>query len=240
VYQQAPTAPEGNFFRRATFRYWRPMEPWPDGRERLDLDGRPVTVADAWRFLTIDPAASVRTSADWTVISAWALSVDGYLILLDRVRARVPEHDHFSMALPLMRTWGAGQVFIEKSWWSTTLVSDAHAAGVPVAPLAADTDKITRAIPAAGRLASGRVYWPAEAPWLDEWMDELAAFPRGAHDDQVDTFSSAARVVSGEYVPPGPAGAARADRSEAVIAAAHADATGDGHGGDLDLLHVPY
>jgi hypothetical protein len=81
---------EGNFFRRAAFRFWRPMAAWPgDGRERLDLEGRVVTLADCWRFGTVDVAASTKTSADYTVVSMWAVAPDGDLILLDRRRRQV-------------------------------------------------------------------------------------------------------------------------------------------------------
>jgi predicted phage terminase large subunit-like protein len=240
VYQQNPTAPEGNFFRRQAFRYWRPLPPWPDGRERIDCEGQPVTLADCWRFLTVDPAASTKTSADWTVASCWGLAPDGNLILLDRARDRVPDHDHFAMCRPLLDRWGAQQVYVEQSWWAKTLVQDATAAGVPVAPLTADTDKVTRAIPAAGRVHAGRVWFPAAADWLETWCDELAAFPQGSHDDQVDTLAYAARVITAEYVPPAPPPRRAPDQSEAAIAAAFHSATGDGQGGDLDIMGVPY
>jgi predicted phage terminase large subunit-like protein len=238
VYQQKPTAAEGNFFRRATFRYWRGMAAWPDSRARIDLEGQPVTLADTWRFATVDPAASTKTSADYTVVSVWAVSLSGDLILLDRVRARVPEHDHFGLVSPLRAKWGFDTVFVEQSWWATTLVSDARAAGVPVAPLKADTDKVTRAIPAAGRVHAGRVWFPAEVPWLDEWTDELAAFPQGTHDDQVDTLSYAARVLTAEWAPAAPVPRPGLSDADRAIAAAARSSTGDGQG--LDIMGVPY
>ena len=239
VYQQNPTAPEGNFFRRQAFRYWRPADPWQDGRERIGLEGVPVTLADCWRFLTMDPAASTRTSADWTVISAWALAPSGDLVLLDRVRDRISDHDHYAAAVPLIERWGAQQVYIERSWWAATFTHDATQAGVPVAPLVADTDKVTRAIPAAGRVHAGKVWFPAGAPWLDEWTDELAAFPQGAHDDQVDTLAYAARVVTAEFVAPQESRPVRPDPTERAIAAAASASTGDGHG-DLDIMSIGY
>jgi hypothetical protein len=36
------------------------------------------------------------------VISAWAHTIDGDLVLLDRVRARLGEEQHFAQALPLV------------------------------------------------------------------------------------------------------------------------------------------
>jgi predicted phage terminase large subunit-like protein len=240
IYQQKPTAAEGNTFRRAAFRYWRPTPPWADGRERLDLEAQPVTLVDCWRFITMDLAASMKTSADWTVASCWALAPGGDLILLDRARDRVEEHDHFGLAEPLITRWGVTQVYVESGWWSKTLVKDAINAGIPVAPLVADADKLTRAIPAAGRVHAGKVWFPAQAPWLDEWCDELAAFPSGTHDDQVDTLAYAARVISAEYVPPPPPPRPGVHPADRAIAEAYRSATGDGHGGDIDLMNTEW
>ncbi len=52
--------------------------------------------------------------------------------------------------------------------------------------------KVSRALVAAARLEGGTVYWPATAPWLDEWENELLLFPNSRHDDQVDTLAYAA------------------------------------------------
>lgn len=243
MYQQSPTAAEGNFFRRAAFRYWRPAPTWNDGRETIDCEGRIITLADAWIFATMDVAASTKTSADYTVVSAWAMSVEGDLILLDRAREQVAEHDHFSLFEPLRHRWGITQLFVERGFFASTMVTDARAAGVPVAEVVADTDKVTRAIPAAGRVHAGRVWFPAEAPWLDIWTDELASFPRSAHDDQVDTLSYAARVATAEWVPARTEprrGLSDYDRAVATAAAASGtDGWGSGNG-EVDLMNAQW
>jgi predicted phage terminase large subunit-like protein len=206
VFQQRPVAAEGNLFRRGSFRYWNAMPSDPSrhgtaGGQRVDLAGRSVFLDDCWRFATVDLAASTKRSADFTVAAAWAISPEGDLILLDRVRRRVIEEDHFELARPLISRWALASVFVEKSFISSTMVIDATKAGLPVEPVAADIDKVTRAIPATSRLKAGRVWFPAAASWLDEWCDELAAFPSGAHDDQVDCLAYAARVVAAHWLP---------------------------------------
>lgn len=249
IYQQRPTAPEGNFFRRAAFRYWRPTRPWDDGRERIECEGKLVTLADAWKFITVDVAASTKTSADFTVAACWAMSVEGELVLLDRVRARAAPGDHFALVKPLRVRWGADTVYVERGFFASTLVADARADGVPVAEVIADKDKVTRAIPAAGRLHAGRVWFPAETSgcpcgdcdrgvWLEEWCDELAAFDKGTHDDQVDVFSYAARVATADWARPRNAGRPAVPAVD-MVAAAHRAATGNGHR-ELDIMNTQW
>lgn len=251
IYQQNPAAPEGNFFRRATFRYWRTAPSWTDGRERIDLEGQLVTIADCWRFATVDIAASTKTSADYTVVGVWAVTMSGDLVLLDRRRAQVETHDHFAMLRPLDARWGITTAYVERQFFAATLIKDARAAGIPVAEVVADTDKITRAIPAAGRVHAGRVWFPAvtsgckcggcgkDGVWLDEWCDELASFPSGTHDDQVDIFSYAVRVQIADWTPAAPPQRPGVSDTERAIAMAHHASTGNGSH-DVDYLSEPW
>lgn len=249
IYGQKPVAPEGNFFRRASFRYWRPIDPWADGRERIRCEGTDVTLADCWMFITMDFAASTATTADFTVASLWCVTPAGDLILLDRRRGRVPDHEHFKLAEPLIARYPGAVVYVEKNWWSKTFVQAAVDAGVPVAPLTADTDKVTRAVPAAGLIHAGRVWFPAEASgcecgcldgkWLDEYCDELAIFPSGSNDDQVDTTSYAVRVKLHEWTPAKAPTLPGLSAFELSLSAAYSSATGNGHG-ELDIMNVPY
>jgi predicted phage terminase large subunit-like protein len=244
VYQQSPSAPEGNFFRRASFRYWRWAPPHPAGPLQIDCEGQIVILQDCWKFATVDVAASTKTGSDYTVCSVWCMSTAGDLILLDRERDRIPDHDHFKMVLRLRQQWGFDTCYIEKNWWSSTLVQDAVDAGVPVAPLTADVDKVTRAVPAAGRVHAGRVWFPAEVEWINVWCDELAIFPQGAHDDQVDTLSYAARIAVHDWTPaktPERPGISDADRAIAAATQAATGGTGwDSSGSEFNAFDVPY
>jgi predicted phage terminase large subunit-like protein len=243
VYAQNPVAAEGNLFRKADFRFWyttrgdRSRQEGLGGlRIRLGQESDEVRyVDDMRRFLTVDLAASTKTSADWTVAAVWGLTDDGLLILLDQDRQRLEEADHFGMIRPLSERWLAPEVYIEKGFIGSTLVIDATRAGLRVRPLTPDKDKVTRAIPATNRVRAGRVWLPAGAEWLGDWLSELAEFPAGENDDRVDTLAYAARVHAAHWLEPEvkPAEREQLRRPDAAQAAYIAD-VGTGHFPDLN------
>jgi predicted phage terminase large subunit-like protein len=207
IYMQTPVAAEGNLFHRADFRYWVGMgkdrsHHDPTGGMMIEVDGVRRYVGDMTRFITMDLAASVKTSADWTVAAVWGITLDGQLILLDRRRERIGESAHWQLLAPLCGKWACPDVYVERGFIGTTLVIDATKAGIRVQPLTPEADKITRAIPATNRVRAHTVFFPAEAEWLDEWCDEIAGFPSWAHDDQADVFSYAGRIASAHWTPP--------------------------------------
>jgi phage terminase large subunit-like protein len=59
---------------------------------------------------------------------------------------------------------------------------------IPVKP---EFDKETRMFIQCSKCESGRVLLPKHALWLADLELELFAFPRGKHDDQVDSISQA-------------------------------------------------
>jgi predicted phage terminase large subunit-like protein len=170
--------------------------------QRVDLGGRTVYLDDCWRFLAIDLAASVKTSADWTVAGAFAISPDGDLILLGSIRARIEEKNHWKIIKPLYDLMKADVVYVESRMFGTTLVKDASRAGVQVQELKADSDKITRAIPASVRMENGMIWLPTVDTMSDVgvWVNELISFPNASHDDCVDVIAYAARVVAAYWL----------------------------------------
>lgn len=245
LYQQRPAPAEGGLFKKASLRYWSPMPADSSrhgtaGGRRVDLGGRVVYLDDCWRFLTVDLAASTRTSADSTAVGVWAVSGDGDLILLDGVAAQVEEANHWGLVRPLRERWAADTVFVESRMFGTTLVYEAGRNGVPVQELKADTDKFTRALPASARAGQGRLWLPSAGEWVPDVVDQLVAFPNAAHDDWVDVVSYAARVIAAHWLPDPPAfrtGRVRTD--EGAIGDAFEAATGQ-HPNGTDYFAIQY
>lgn len=203
LFQQHPTSAEGGLFKRAEWRYWDQVES-PSGGVGLRLSHGTFDLRDCYRFITVDLASSTKTSADFTVAVAWAVTLDGDLVVLDRLRQRVNETGHFELVQSLRSRWlqQYDVVYVESRMFGTTMVYAAGRQGVPIRELQADTDKLTRAIPAADLVRQNRVWLPCAAPWLDEWLDEHADFPNTKHDDQVDNSGYAARVALAYWLPP--------------------------------------
>lgn len=63
-----------------------------------------------------------------------------------------------------------------------------------------DLDKVTRARAAAVRMELGSIYFREDVHWLPKSEDELVAFDKGTHDDQVDVTSYAARCLVETFV----------------------------------------
>ena len=54
-----------------------------------------------------------------------------------------------------------------------------------------------------GTIENGLVYLPEKAEWLESYLQELRVFPKGKHDDQVDSTSQALDWVKQRYMGPG-------------------------------------
>lgn len=66
---------------------------------------------------------------------------------------------------------------------------------VSVIPVKPSTDKVMRAQLPAGRAKAGFVYADTSAPWWSGFLQELLAFPKGGHDDQVDALSGVVQLA---------------------------------------------
>ena len=211
LYQQEPTAESGDLFERAWFRYFTTLR-----NEREQITGVELSLAGVddegnakikrWPieklrfFQTVDPAASESNRADYFVDSTFAVTPDEEILVWDVLRDRIPGPRQVSV---LRSTWerhgGAakvGCIGVETVAFQLTLFQSARANGLPVIEVPVDRDKISRAQIPATRCATECMFFRANASWLDEFERELLEFPNGTHDDQVDTLSAAAYMVT--------------------------------------------
>ena len=196
LYQGRPTAQAGGLFRASSFRRFRDA-----GGAWILMDGdgeRAIDRASCVVFQTCDVAGSRKASADFFVLATFALAPGGELLLLDVLRERLEGPDQPALMRRKWAEWRPALVGVESANMGLGLYQQLVRDGLPVLELRPETDKWTRALPAAARYEAGAVWHREGAPWLPELEDELLSFPNGAHDDQVDAISYAVSLqVSG-------------------------------------------
>jgi len=66
-----------------------------------------------------------------------------------------------------------------------------YASALPIIGVKVDRDKSSRARAVTGLIEAGKVFLPELAPWLNDYVDEMAGFPTAKHDDAVDSTTQA-------------------------------------------------
>jgi len=199
LYQQKPAPAAGNKFKRAWFRYFEIADDFvvlhtPGEEEEL----KRIPLNRCWCFQTCDPAASTKTSADYFVLATWLVTPHKELLLRDVIRMRLEGPDQPKLFEQGYKRWRPRLQGVETKNMGLTLFQTLRRKGLPVIDLKAETDKETRALPVMARMEAGTVYFLKNAPWLDEYENELLMFPNGEHDDQVDVTSYAGIVIAGK------------------------------------------
>ena len=186
----------GGRFQRDWFRRYR----WRGDYLCLDGADRQYLLSECRRFGTADVAASIKTSADYTVISSWAITPLNELVWLDCHRGKwevpdiVPQmqevYDRWNLACLAVEGGGTQQGVYQLARRTRMVVKEVTPEG---------KDKLERATRAIVLFESGRVYLPAAAAWLADAEAELVRFTgdpkQDAHDDVVDTVSYAAKLL---------------------------------------------
>lgn len=152
------------------------------------FDQRPYPHHIQGIFQSWDTAYETSGQNDFSVCSTWALC-DKKFYLLDVFRARLAFPDLEQAVHKLRNRWKADLVLVEAAGSGISLFQ--NISRVPgtywiktVKPIGSKQD---RASMQSSKFARGMVYVPADAPWLRAFEDELASFPQGKHDDQVDS-----------------------------------------------------
>lgn len=184
LYQQRPAPEEGNFFKREWIRWYDKMP----ARETLQFYGASdYAVTDDGGDYTVHGVAGIDPNDDMYLVDWWRKQTD--------TEAWIEQFCYLVKNWKPLE-WGeeAGQIakglgpFISKRQRETN-------AYVWRKPFPSVADKPTRAQSFRGRMAQGKVYFPRNAPWVSDLVNELMVFPVGKNDDQVDVCSLFGRML---------------------------------------------
>ncbi len=106
------------------------------------------------------------------------------------MRKRFEYPDLKRRIIALAERYETDTVLIEDAGSGTHLIQELHHEG-NLRPIAIKPkgDKLTRMEAHTATLEAGYVHLPEAAAWLADFQTEMLLFPRGSHDDQVDSVS---------------------------------------------------
>lgn len=157
-------------------------------------------------ILAADPAASEKTSADYSAAVVLAIMGSGeeqrvYVRHVYRKQVAIPRF--VDDLISLQHTYGNTSINIESVGGFKAIPQMLRALNenLRIKEITPVGDKFTRAQPAAAAWNAGRILVPSNSPpWLAGFLEEIAQFTgvKDAHDDQVDALAHAWNSLGGE------------------------------------------
>ena len=197
--QQRPSPAGGGILKRHWFRFWQPAgQNLPPVIVRLpDGTQQSVMPVDVYRIDEViqswDCAFKDLATSDYVVGQVWARLGAAHL-LLDQVRARMDYPSTVKAVVELSGKWPMCIAKLIEDKANGSAVIQMLSGSIPgLLPVNPEGGKVARAAAVSPLIEAGNVYLPHPqyAHWVADFIEECAAFPNGAHDDQVDAMTQA-------------------------------------------------
>lgn len=176
-YQQCPVPLEGEIIKWDWFRFYGELPV----RETSDR------IIQSW-----DTASKAEEISDFSVCTTW-LTQGNHYYLLDVLRERLTYPDLKRRVIDQACRFNVDTIVIEDKGSGMSLIQDLERENIADVPnpiaFTPETDKVTRMHAQSAKIEAGHVHLPRRAEWLEDFRTELLQFPKGRHDDQVDSLS---------------------------------------------------
>ena len=175
-YQQSPSPLGGGMIKTEWFKIYAPAE-LP---KEFDLV-----------FQSLDTANKSTELSDYSVCTTWGV-LNGHLYLLHVMRIRLDYPDLRRTVKQQAQLYEAKIILVEDKASGTQLIQDLVADGVHgITRYEPKIEKVMRMHSVSSTIENGFVHIPMQADWLAQYLHEMASFPKGKYDDQVDSTSQA-------------------------------------------------
>ncbi len=171
-YQQSPAPLGGGMVKEDWFKRYAANQR-PESFDRIE---------QSW-----DTANKATELSDFSVCTTWGVKGKD-LFLLGVFRRRL-EYPALKRAVREQQNlFDANEVLIEDKASGTQLIQELIADGCHgVTRYQPECEKVMRLHAQTGMIENGFVHIPETAPWLAQYLHEMTVFPKGKHDDQVDS-----------------------------------------------------
>lgn len=186
-HQQAPAPPEGIIFKRAWFRRWhRAGEFVPVGVESRLLPERFDEM-----LISVDASFKDTDGSDNVAMGVWGrVGIDKFLVT--QVCRRMDFPETLKTLVDLMNAYPrARPKLIEDKANGPAVISVLKKEVSGIVAVNPEGGKESRAHAVSPQVEAGEVYVPLHADWVNDYLEEMATFPKALHDDQVDQTTQA-------------------------------------------------
>lgn len=196
-HQQRPAPAGGIMFMKEWWRFWKPDGTGEQHRRPkgcYDGPARPLPADFDQVIISVDANFKNKSDADPVSIQAWgAAGPDRFLLhivnaplgFVGAVKAIV------SMIEILEKSYTVRAVIIETAANGDAIVETLKEKISSVIGVKPEGGKEARAWASQPMIQGGNCYLQDGMPGLDEYVEEFATFPRGRHDDRVDSWGQA-------------------------------------------------
>ena len=173
IFQGRPSVQGGNIFKRDWFKFY------------TDLPTMYQTI------ISVDAAFKDTKTSDFVAIGVWGKS-GANVYLLDLINERMD----FVRTLEVIRLMKkkyaeANMVLIEDKANGSAIISTLRQEIMGIVPVEPLGSKESRAYAIQPFVMAGNVWLPKNAPWVEEYLDQMMRFPKSSKDDMVDMTTQA-------------------------------------------------
>jgi len=186
-FQQSPSPEGGGMIKKEWFKTYTP-ESCPETFDYI--------------FQSWDTASKVSELNDYSVCTTWGRKKK-HLYLLHVYRKKVDYPTLKRAVFEQAQAWSATTIVIEDTSSGTQLIQELKLEcryNIQSYRPRPGEDKVMRMFECCNPIENGFVYLPEKAAWLEGYLAELTIFPRGKHDDQVDSTSQALDWIKRIYL----------------------------------------
>ena len=179
LYQQRPSAMEGNLIKRSWLKYYKQR---PSFEETC---------------IVADLTFKKGEFSDYAVVEAWG-RVGSNVFLIDQIRARMNFPEQLSAIIEMKNRFSQSAIYIEEAANGAAVIQTLRDQIMGIIPVKPRTSKEARLQAVAHVFEAENVHYPDPSlfPWVDVNLEELATFPNATNDDTVDTATMAISQLS--------------------------------------------
>lgn len=196
LYQQRPTPPGGSVFNRG---WWGDVTGSEGRNQFYNQDPQEIGKLCQHLILSADCTLKDTDGTDFVVVQIWGKE-SGNFYLLDQSRKRQDIIGTMQTIQALSAKWPRVTAKLIEDTANGPAVIKLLKKEIPgLIPIPTRGEsKTSRAIAVTPLIESGNVWLPHPkwAPWLHDFLEELASFPNGTHDDQVDCLSQSLNYLN--------------------------------------------